>query len=97
MIDIELPPILNNIIINKYLSPVEKKENLIYNYFHQNNDELFHLQCICFSLDDILFILSLINRNVQSFENLENFKKFENIISNIKQNENSIKNIINYI
>ena len=94
LIDIELPPILNNIIINKYLSPVEKKENLIYNYFHQNSDELFHLQCICFSLNDILFILSLINRNVQSFENLENFKKFENIISNIKQNENSIKNII---
>ena len=94
LIDIELPSILNNMVLNKYLNSIEKKENLIYNYFHENNDELFHLQCICFSFEDILFILFLINRNIQAFANLADFKQFENIFNNIKQYENSIKNII---
>ena len=94
LIDIELPPILNNVVLNNKNLNLIKQENLTYNFFKANTDELFHLQCICYSFDDILFILSLINRNIQAFANLVDFKKFENIINNIKQNEISIKNNI---
>ena len=94
LIDIELPTILNNIVLNKCLNPKEKKENSLYNYFNLNKDELFHLKCICYSFDDIIYILSLINRDIESFANLDDFKKFENIINNIKQYEISIKNMI---
>ena len=106
LIDIELPPAINNIIINKYLNPQERKlsdEFLLkdknqystYDYFERNNDELFHLQCICFSLDDVLFILSLIDRDVTSFGCLENFENFLNSYKCVKENENILKDIIN--
>ena len=105
LIDIELPHVLNNIIINKYLNPKERKistEILLnkknqyssYDYFKENNDELFHLQCICFSLDDILFIISIVNRNIQSFNNLENFEKFKKSLECLEQNKNRIEEII---
>lgn len=56
---------------------VPKEKETLYNYFNQHNDELIHLQCICFSLDDILFILTLIGRNIQAFSGLPDFTFFE--------------------
>ena len=105
LIDIELPPVLNNIIVNKYLNAQERKisseiffigndQNLTYDYFKENSEELFHLQCICFSLEDILFILTLINRNIDAFSSLENFEKFKNYYEIIEQNEKVIKDMI---
>ena len=105
LIDIELPPVLNNIIVNKYLNAQERKisseiffignnNNSTYDYFKENNEELFHLQCICFSLEDILFILTLINRNIDAFNSLENFEKFKYYYEIIEQSENTIKEII---
>ena len=66
-------PILNN--INKGNKNLEKIS--VYNYFHEHNDELLHLQCICFSLEDILYILTLIGRNIQAFSGLQDFTPFE--------------------
>ena len=103
VIDIELPPVVNNLIINKYKKQPkrdisndiinEENENLIYNYFNEHSDELFNLQCICFSLDDILFIINLINRNLQSFSGMNNFSHFQEIYNSIKGNENFIQEI----
>ena len=56
---------------------VPKEKEILYIYFNQHNDELIHLQCICFSLDDILFILTLIGRNIQAFSGLPDFTFFE--------------------
>ena len=56
---------------------VPKEKEILYNYFNQHSDELIHLQCICFSLDDILFILTLIGRNIQAFSGLPDFTFFE--------------------
>ena len=56
---------------------VPKEKEILYNYFNQHSDELVHLQCICFSLDDILFILTLIGRNIQAFSGLPDFTFFE--------------------
>ena len=106
LIDIELPPIINNIIINKYLNSESRKisfdilsedKNLdsTYDFFKRNNEELFYLQCICFSLDDLIFISSLIERDIQAFSSFEDFDKFEICYKSVKQNEDIIKDIIN--
>ena len=98
--DIEFPPILNNIINKNYRKSSSKflideiKENLKYDYFQENKDELFNLQCICFSLDDILFILTLINRDIKAFNSLENFENFEINFKQIKKYENKLKGLI---
>ena len=57
------------------LIPNEKE--ILYNYFQQHSDEILHLQCICFSIDDILYILNLIGRNIQAFSGLPNFGFFQ--------------------
>ena len=97
LIDIDLPPVLNN-IINNYLNPNYKESNpndyLIYDYFKEKSDELINLQCICFSFDDIIFILSLISRDIEAFGSLKDFQKFEKCYKIIKKQENKIKKII---
>ena len=69
--------IQNQNIDTKKNKVVPKEKEKLYNYFSQHNDELIHLQCICFSLDDILFILTLIGRNIQAFSGLPDFTFFE--------------------
>jgi len=56
---------------------IPKEKEILYNYFQQHSDEILHLQCICFSIDDILYILTLIGRNIQAFSGLPNFSFFE--------------------
>ena len=58
------------------LNQKNKKEPL-YSYFKEHREEILHLQCICFSLDDILFILSLIGRNIKAFKDLPDYIFFE--------------------
>ena len=102
LIDIDLPPVLDDLVTKTKLNieenignkihnfrkkkktpqpeikkNIKPQKELLYNYFHEHSDEILHLQCICFSLDDILFILTLINRNVQAFSNLPDFSFFE--------------------
>ena len=106
LIDIDLPPVLDDLVTKTKLNIEEnignkihnfrkkkksqqsnnddkkdkkepKKKEILYNYFHEHSDEILHLQCICFSLDDILFILTLIGRNIQAFSGLPDFTFFE--------------------
>ena len=106
LIDIDLPPVLDELVTKTKLNIEEnignkihnfrkKKKNLqhekdknkniiipkskkpLYDYFHEHSDEILHLQCICFSLDDILYILSLISRNIQAFSGLPDFIFFQ--------------------
>ena len=48
----------------------------VYNYFQENTDEILRLQCICFSIQDILFIINLINKNKKIFSNLDKYSFF---------------------
>ena len=106
LIDIDLPPVLDDLVTKTKLNIEENIGNKIhnfrkkkkvqqpstdntkkkislkgkeplYNYFHEHSDEILHLQCICFSLDDILYILSLIGRNINAFSGLPDFTFFE--------------------
>ncbi len=64
----------NNDLTNNSLNKGTKP---IYNYFNEYKEEIINLQCICFSLDDILFILSLIGRNLRAFKDLPDYIFFE--------------------
>ena len=90
--EIRLPNFLNFLIEKKILN-YDLKNDYKYEYFQENIDEFIHLQSICISVDDILFILELISKNKNHFENLINFKDFEKIINNI--NKGYEKDIIN--
>ena len=70
-------------------NPAENQENNIpnnnnkkdnYNYFQENSDEIFRLQSVCFKEMDILFIIKLINKNIDAFKNLPNFDKLKKAI-----------------
>ena len=62
------------------------KQNL-YNYFEENTDEILRLQCICFSMKDILFIINLINKNKKLFSNLSKYDFFCKTIEIIQADE----------
>ena len=71
----------------------EKKENNknvkqhIYDYFKENSDEILHLQCICFSIQDILFIMNLINKNIKVFNDLDRYSFFCKTFEQIQKDE----------
>ena len=70
----------------------QKEENIPYkyDYFSENQDEIIHLQSICFSLNDILFILTLINKNLKIFSNLPKYDFFCKTFNHIKSKDYKI-------
>ena len=65
----------------------------LYDYFKENPDEILHLQSICFSADDIKFLLELIERNMGKFKDLPRFNFFSKTYKKIK-NEEHILNLL---
>ena len=77
-----------NIINSENENNINKNdEQYYYNYFKENSDEILHLQCICFSIPDILFIMSLINKNISIFSNLEKYNFFCKTVERIQADE----------
>ena len=77
---------------NKPIENMNDKEEKIpphhtYDYFKENSDEILHLQCICFSIQDILFIMNLINKNIKIFSNLEKYSFFCKTYERIQKDE----------
>ena len=66
-----------------------------YDYFKENNDEILHLQCICFSIQDILFIMNLINKNIKIFSNLEKYNYFCKTYERIQRDEYKLDSEMN--
>ena len=92
LIDVKFPNILESLIKNKNKN---KNKKLNYNYFKENSDEIINLQSICLSIDDMLYILNIINNNQKKFEKLKNSELFfksinlieKDILENISNNE----------
>ena len=76
----------NNIIQNKN----EENYNYLFDYFKENPDEILHLESICFSLNDILFILNLIGKNIEIFEGLPKYNFFCKTYKHIKSKDYKI-------
>ena len=55
-----------------------KKE--IYDYFNENPDEIIRIKSVCFNESDIIFILKLLNKNINLFQNLPKFDKVKRAI-----------------
>ena len=67
----------------------------LYNYFRENSDEILSLQCICFSIYDILYIMTLINKNKQLFSNLPDYNFFDQTVKIIQHEEYKLDMILN--
>ena len=63
MIDVKFPNVLNSIIRKKLKNKdinLKKKHYLYkYKYLKENPDEILQLQCICASIDDIIYIIKI--------------------------------------
>ena len=66
-----------------------ENENL-YDYFKENSDEIIHLESICFSLSDVLFILSVIEKKKKIFQGLPKFDFFNKTCEKIKEDDKNI-------
>ena len=64
-----------------------KRKPTTYDYFGQNPDEILHLQSICFTLEDVLFIKELIDYNEEKFKDLPNFENLKKAIGEIENYE----------
>ena len=85
-------PTIKEIVIKK--EPEKLEEEIKYNYFKNNDDEIMHLESICFSAQDILFILSLIQKKPKLFEGLPDYKFFSKTIERIKAEDERLQNIV---
>ena len=66
----------------------------LFNYFKENSDEILHLQSICFSTEDILFLTELIGRNLKKFSDLPKYKFFCKTYQRIIGENELLKNLI---
>ena len=70
---------------------IKNEENeVLFDYFKENPDEILHLESICFSLNDILFILSLIGKNIEIFSDLPKYNFFCKTYKHIKSKDYKI-------
>ena len=67
----------------------------LFQYFKENSDEIFHLQGICFNINDIKFIIELIGRNIQIFSDLPKYNFFTKTYKRIINEEEILINLIN--
>jgi hypothetical protein len=64
-----------------------------YNFFKENNEELINVQCICFCVEDILFLVKIINeneKNINEFNDCEQFNFFKKTIELISSEKSQL-------
>ena len=66
----------------------------LFQYFEENPDEILHLQSICFSVDDIKFIIELIGRNIQIFSDLPKYNFFTKTYKRILNEDDILSRLI---
>jgi hypothetical protein len=65
-----------------------------YEYFKDNSDEIIRIKSICFNEKDILFILKLMNKDIDAFKNLPEFKGVKAALECNGMNEEDFKYIL---
>ena len=74
---------------------ITKKENeILFDYFKENDDEIMHLESICFSLSDVLFILEIIKRKPKIFEGLPKYDFFNKTCERIRFDDFKLMDIV---
>ena len=65
----------------------------LFRYFEENSDEILHLESICFSVDDILFMIDLLNGNLELFRDLPKYKFFTKTFNRINNEVEKLKKL----
>ena len=65
----------------------------LFQYFEENSDEILHLESICFSADDILFIIELLKDNLQIFSDLPKYNFFKKTYKRILNETERLKKL----
>ena len=63
---------------------------IIYNYFEEHKEESVNMQCICFSIEDILLLVKLIRPKLNEFNSLPQHVFFEKTIERIYNEEHKL-------
>ena len=71
-----------------------QSQSLLYDYFSDNPDEILHLQSICFSVNDIIFLIDLIGRDLDLFKDLPRYSFFAKTYKKIKNQEKILNELI---
>jgi hypothetical protein len=79
LIDVSLPHVLDELINNV----IKGKDVSKYDYFKENYEELVNIQCICFSIQDILLLLKIVKPK------LHNANYTEEILCCVDKNKKS--------
>ena len=66
----------------------------LFNYFGENSDEIFHLQSICFSVEDIMFLTELIGRDLEKFRDLPKYIFFTKTYKRIINEHEILRNLL---
>ena len=69
--------------INLINNNIKNNKDINYDYFKENPEEIMRLQGICFSIQDILFLLSIISKNMKVFKNLPEYDFFIKTVERI--------------
>ncbi len=81
---------MRSVVIDDNNNLLNKIEIPNYDYFSINPEELINIHCICFSLDDILFLVRTIKNNIQSFKHLVKYNFFSKTIDKILNEESKL-------
>ena len=78
----------------KKKEPIKKESEILFDYFKENDDEIMHLESICFSISDILYILELIKRKSKIFEGLPRYDFFSKTCERIQYEDFKLSDIV---
>ena len=104
LVDMQLPNQLTELIDDSKGSEKNSDNNTNkinnnkqnYEYFKENSDEIIRIKSLCFNEKDILFIIKLINKNIELFKDLPEFKRFKLALQEREMGENELnESIIN--
>ena len=79
---------------NNNINSIINENNIAYDYFKENPDEIMCLQGICFSLPDVLYIISLISKNQNIFKNLPKYDFFNKTVERIKCDDYKLDELV---
>ena len=65
-------------------------QTVVYNYFEEHKDESVNMQCICFSIEDILLLVKLVRDRLNEFNSLPQHVFFEKTIDRINNEEHKL-------
>ena len=73
-----------------------EKKQIKYSYFNENPDELINIQCICFSIEDVLFLSKMAKSKIERFSHFSRFNFFSKTVNRILNEEYKLEEILSH-